>query len=829
MPASQLCRSSLRGSYFAGRSLLLTLSLSRTRPSPSSSHLRRFSECLSGLRGLAIPFGDHETTSAWHLNGDANSLGSRFVTSEPPRKEPSLRSHTHTAKSGTDSRLQRRQKTDDRKHGGRRLKQVSRFLRPNTRKVPPALTDFKGFKSTYQPYRGQLTPECWKRMQEERAIYQQWGYIRHQYPKSDLGPVRRAFKRWKKMLHHVLNPQQPSSWPWREDGRWLFELDTSAAMRKAWELTLPPTRQQQWPTVMLSTMHLAPDKIGLVLDATLDPLPPGYAIHDVLLFVAKRLDLGRVKSTTERTALAEQTLCLAARVVEDSPVRHVPFAQRTFGLLANKLPAHQAGELYMILKRAGIKLHPNTLIQFARRLADDVAHKHTAFQIIKDLADGGMDLNDIRAASVITSLLHHKIGHDGLSSQRRQPFSPKDGLQHLVERGFWPNVITATALLDSLCQQGEVEEAIRLALLFSEAGVQLDAKAWATVYRGARGSLKVDNVVKALDVARAAEAPYVDVLNNALHSILFFAEMESREKRLRVPRPLPIFAPMLRNYAKKFELEPLQWWMPDALPLLLSQQPPGEPVAPLEGAQQREWEFQHSILPVVDAFFSAGEGPRLRPNSTTIAIMLRAYIKSLEQPYDLMAYYNFFKSRLEGQVQSIAGKGVLGNQGSLIHDTFILAMTDHPGLFRSALQIFGDMLKDNLKAGGPEGGETRGEGAVAAMEPIHPAPTVLTFTILLRGLMNSGERNLAKQVVQVMREHGVEPTLVTWNTLIKGHASMQDIGKTVATLQGMEAAGFKPDIYTYKAFGKLRSQTKALEMMEGIIDANRKRMDEDIM
>ncbi|KAL3960817.1 hypothetical protein ACCO45_005934 [Purpureocillium lilacinum] len=704
----------------------------------------------------------------------------------------------------------------------RRARPAPRQARVSGPRVPVAAKDFAKLDLSGQ---GRLTAEAWSRLKEQRLIYQQWGYVRHQYPKSEVVQARRAFRSWKVKLQKVLEPINPSSWPWREEGAMLFELESVASMRKAWESLSVEERQRKWPSVMLSTMHRCPEKARLVLEATLDSLPPGYAIHDVLLFVTRRMDLEGFKSTRERTIEAEDVLHLVSKVIEETPAGHVPFSQRSFGLLAQKLPADQVEELYSIVKRTGRRMHTNTLIHFARKLATDMAHKETAFTILKELADDGLDLNDVRPASVITILLHCKNSSDSVAQQKR-PFSPKDALQQLVERGLSPNVATSTALLDSLCQQGEVEEAIRLALLFAESGVQLDTKAWSTVFRGAKSSLKVVNLVKALDVARAADAPYVDVLNNALHSVFYFAEMESREKRHRAPWVLPIFMPMLQVYAKKFDLEPLQWWLPDSLPLMLAQTSSGKEITTLEGQRRRTWDFQHSVLPVVDKFFSAGDETRVQPTSTTVAIMVRAYIKSLQQPYELMSFYNFFKSRLEEQAKKEdSANQLVKNQGSLIHDTFIMAMTEHRGLSRPALQVFGDMLKDNLKAGTVEGGKAHvQDGSSVTTTPIHPTPSVLTFTILLRGLMNRREKLLAQQVIQVMREHGVEPNLVTWNTLTKGHASMQDIARTVATLQDMEAAGFKPDAFTFKAFGKLRDQGKALKMMEGIIDMNRRKM-----
>lgn len=674
--------------------------------------------------------------------------------------------------------------------------------------------------------------EAYRELKNLRGMYLQWGYVRHRYSDSERQSARKDFTFWKTKFWKVSRPDKPEEpkvpWPWRDNAKWLFELHGVRNMQKAWKSLEVESRRKQWPLIMLSTLDRCPDKAHMVLEATLDPLPPGYAINDVLLFVAQRLRISGIRNVRERTLRAEEVLELVAKVLEDAPTGYVPLGQRTAGLLARKLPSGQASELYSMLQKANVKLHPNSQLQFAGKLAGEMAHKDTAFEILKRLADSGVDLNAPSPSSAITTLLHCRIAHGGWS-ESNSSFSPKDTLEYFMDRGFVPNVINATAFLDSLCQRAEVEEAIRVALLFSESGVKLDTKAWSTIFRGAKGSLKVENVAKSLDVAKAANAPYVDVLNNALHAVFYFAEMESREKRFSAPWIYPLFGPMLRAYAKKFALEPLQWWLPDSLPLILTQTT-GSDGERFDSNRPRRWEFLETIVPLTENSFSAqGSGPKLQPNTTTIAIMLRAYIKSLQHPYDLMAFYAFFKARLEeqGGKEDLATR-LMKDQGSLVHDTIIMAMMERRGLSRPALQIFGDMLKDHLQRSATESAERSGgtlDGSQSrTAAPVHPPPGLCTFSILVRGLLNSGDRILADQVLHVMKEQGVELNLVTWNTLTKGYAAMQNINKTVSTLQDMEAAGFKPDLFTFKAFGKLKDQGRALEMMEGIIDVNRQKI-----
>ncbi|CAM1500878.1 Fc.00g100400.m01.CDS01 [Cosmosporella sp. VM-42] len=694
----------------------------------------------------------------------------------------------------------------------------SKPRRPN--KVPP--TKFR--TNTIAPSNILAKPD-WESYKAHRAKegYLQWGYIRHQSPKEEVLSVRRKFNSWRKKMRHVQFPKDPSSWPWRDDGKWVFELEGVSEMRKAWEQLDVRSRQQKWPTVMLSTLHLCPDKAIQVLNATFDPLPPGYAIHSVLQYVVRRLKLSNLP-LRERSAKAEEVLEIFARAVESVPSRYVPFKQATLGVLCRKLPRDHVVEFYQILRRAHIRLHHHTLLHIASRFAAHPSTKDMAFEILRDIANQNVNLNQSHYSSVITTLLHSTHEAEGWTESETS-FSPQGALQYFIEKGFSPNIINFTALLETLCKQGDIAEAIRLPLLLAETGVSLDARCYTTVFRGAKDSLKAENMKGAFDVAKAANVPYVDVLNNALHSIFYFAEMESREKKPRVPWATPTFGTMLRIYAKKFDLEPLQWLLQDTLPLVLAQDNQ-DGTEKFKGGNTSHWEFKETIVPVVEEFFSGGPNSRVQPNSTTLAIMLRAYIRSLHRPYDLISFYTFFKSRIEECGEDSRTAQLIKDQGSIIHDTLIMVMFEHRVLLRPALQVFGDMLRDAMKSKTPEAGQE--SVTDLGSTPVHPAPSYFTFSIVIHGLMMQGNKMMAEQVLQVMRERGLEPNLVTWNTLIKGYAHMQHVPRTVGTLQDLEAVGFKPDVSTFKAFSRLKDQTKALEMMEDIIDANKKKMERDL-
>lgn len=642
------------------------------------------------------------------------------------------------------------------------------------------------------------------------TAYNQWGYLRHVCDITELNESRKTFDYWKRRFKKATAPSS-SATKQGLGSNTILQHDDADSMRQAWEQLDVAERRKSWSKLMLSCISSEPEKTATFLKATLDPLPPGYAINDVLGFIASTMIPGK-KNTPQQTMSIEALLHLFIHTLEEIPAGHIPFRQRTFGLIAKSLPPSHTHEVYLSLQRTDRALHANTKLQFASKLSSQNATKPVAFEILQQLADEGYDLQLPQFSSVLTSLLHRKPLDDTTLPENTK-FSAKESLEHFMERGFTPNTVTFTAFLDSLSHDVDCDEVIRLSLLFAESGVKLDARTWSTVFRTAKHSLSAENITKALDVAKVASVPYRDVLNNALHAIFYFATMESRDPKHKLEAQGSLFKPMLRIYASKFDLEPLQRWLPDTLPLLLnseSEQPPLQ-------------EYDGPILGAVEGLFTSGTDKKLKPTPTTIAIMIRAYIRSLNLSYELLSYYNFFKARLEeSRGTSNFAAEMMTNQKSLIHDSFIFAMAHKRGMSRPALSVFGDMLKDYLNDSKPE--DTDAEGNAALRQSIHPPPSLITFNLLIGGLFHAGEVKLAEKVLQVLKEHGHTADQVTWNTMIRGYSSMQSVSRTVSTLQEMEASGLKPDAYTFRAFGKLKDQGRAFSVMEDIIQINQKKL-----
>ncbi|KAI9167637.1 putative transcriptional regulatory protein [Paramyrothecium foliicola] len=651
------------------------------------------------------------------------------------------------------------------------------------------------------------------RRQDPRAA--QLRHLRHISDEASFPAAENDLREWvSKYDHYIAAGTQDEPLPCLEAGRWLGELDTATAMREAWTSLDLDVRKKTWIDVMVATLIFSPSKAVAVLESTLDPVPPEYAVHDVLLFIARRQNFTFFENARQRTSSAIKIVELVEKILVLYPKNNLFFSEQPFALLARHLPCDYVDEIYDMLRRAGLKPSFHTSLHFARSLGSETKYKRKALEILNPLLQGGSAHPAMH--SVITTLLTYRPAEgDGTHSEPQ--LTPETALRSLVERNYVPNVINLTAGLDALCQYGEYKEAARLALLFAEENIKLDGRTAAKLFKGAKLSLQAENVQKAFEIAEITSMPYVDVLNEGLHAMYYFATMESHHNEHEAPWTLPVFLPMLHLYSQRFALEPLQRWLPVSLPLLLRGGGPA-----MDTSDMSRWPSLNSVTSVVGDFFGKGANGKEYPNSTTIATMLRAYIKSLRDPHDILRFYHNIKSQLEEGRHGTPIAKLMEENGSLLHDTLIRAMMERPWFTRAGLSIFGDMLQAHVKR--LEGKSEKRDPAIDLNLPLHPSPSRFTFAIVITGLMTRGSVTLAEQMVNIMHEHGIEVDLPIWNTIIKGHARTQDIKNTVAALRKMEAAGFSMSNRTFRAFGKLQNQKAAFKIMERIIEENMQSM-----
>lgn len=678
----------------------------------------------------------------------------------------------------------------------------------------------------------------WNRRQHARM---NWLYVRGKQPAAVLENAAEAFWFWKFEINKIAFGLKPACEN-LELAKSIYELGSVAAMKKRWNTISTAEQQIWWPQIMLATLMNALHKADMVLEATMTAATaPGYAACDVLDFIVRAMRLDLMTDGLERQQKADRVLKLATILFDDSlesAGTGAKLRQGTLGMLASRLPVEHVASLYDVVTHTARQLHPYSLLHFASKLGQDPAHKETAFQILRGLVAKNPsifeDQGDIISSVISTLLLCVPGGGSGISGQ--DGFDPKKALEFFIESGFQPNVVSLSAYLTSLTISGKGDEALRLASLFAEEGVMLDLKGWRIVMRGAKESSAVDHIAQGIEVGKAMEIPSIDVMSNSLHTLFYVADKETRMKELKRPWSLPLFRHMLRIFAIRFDLAELQWWIPDSLPLMLMEGVTVEDDKFTKNLPERPWEFPQTVVPLVENVFTSGrDSPKMTPTKSMIAVMLRAYIKSLREPYDIMSFYAFFKSKVEARDERSVD--LMYKKATIVHDTFIATMMEHHGLLKAALQVFGDMLRNSITDLGvtdsywPHAERDRsgisGQSPQQRALPTHPPPSTMTYNVVLRGLASQAEDKLASQVMQVMKENNVRMTQSTMNTMIKTYARTQNIRETVQALQDLEAAGFKPDHYTYTAFGKLKNQKEALELMDMIIETNRQNLDAD--
>ncbi|CAH0053130.1 unnamed protein product [Clonostachys solani] len=683
---------------------------------------------------------------------------------------------------------------------------------------------------TKLPYRTTKSGAIFRR-QDHKAIKEkkrmireiQWAQVKksvQDQPRTDFLRNRKAFVYWKKhfvRLHHQKsNPRRPS---WFKTGAWLWNLKSLQDMRGAWEALDVHTREETWPGLMLSTLFSRPDQAHHVLHATLDPLPPSYAVQDAFSVIVTILSekqpgdhLGRLlhQRQTEISELVQKLLGVAS----DS---YQPFTQASLGIFAKRSSNFHVKITYDELKAANISLSHNTSLQYASKLAahtdsDGDRYKKASLSILLDAADNGLDLNSPKVAPSISKLL--RCGH---LKGRQDEFSPDAALHDLIERGFLPNTAHTNSLLGTLCRRGQVDEAMKLARLFIQNGIDLGTRFYHELFSAVRDGHRSEYFGEVLELMKSAGMKEEMILDKILSAVYSFCANEFRAKKYSPVQEMQPFLHMLRLYEKKFPLGPLQRLIPESLPLLLI--PKAETSDP---NVSNTWDYERTVLAIAGKYVSDMSEKPLHPNMDTIGIMFKAYIlSSWRQPYELLALYQHFKEMLESGDNF--ARALVSRQQSRVHNSFLYAMLSHQGLVRPALQVFGDMLHDELW-------EPNADGSTSASQrtPCHPEPSIYTYGVLLDGLSRRKEMTMMNQIMKIMEENHLKPNLVTMNTHIKSQAMAQNASTVVKLMQSLEARGFQPDQFTLDAFGKLHDKHKkrALRMMQRIIDAKSKLLEQ---
>ncbi|CAF2050912.1 BnaA09g46030D [Brassica napus] len=98
-------------------------------------------------------------------------------------------------------------------------------------------------------------------------------------------------------------------------------------------------------------------------------------------------------------------------------------------------------------------------------------------------------------------------------------------------------------------------------------------------------------------------------------------------------------------------------------------------------------------------------------------------------------------------------------------------------------------------------------------------PNVKTFTVMISGLCKKGSLPEANILLRKMEEDGIVPNVCTYNTLIRAHLSGGDISNSVELIEEMKRCGFSADASTIKMVMDMLSDGRLdksfLDMLSG--------------
>ncbi|KAL1879909.1 hypothetical protein VTK73DRAFT_6721 [Phialemonium thermophilum] len=643
---------------------------------------------------------------------------------------------------------------------------------------------------------------------------QQLVYLTRNCDPEQKSEVRSQYKAWRRrfsrLWEHFSSGKEGRKHSVRGEAELIQLLGhgTAENMCQAWQQKPAEIRRTIWPDIILAALRLRPAEAHIVLKSTFEePVSPFYAVCDVVSYLVRRL------STLKHKDRLESNVNLADLVVfllQNCSQRYLQFRQHTLFLLAKELEPDHLSRLYKELVKSEHLLHPNTLLQFASRLAKDVKHKPVALQILESLLQTKtLDINTPRGAALCTSIL--SLNKHDLGSH--MPVTPAELFERLLDLGLRPNLITYSVIISNLCLNREIRTAWEVFNTMTDHGIEPDPHLYSILLNGAKFAEDFMSIRRIAQNAHSKNVRDPVFWNGIVHAVFVPFLTEARRRRIRPPRVFPAFRPMLKAYAKFFNLDPLRSLMISDIDQHLK-----------EGLTiTNQWDAESKVLPFVSDLPTLETGRTIEPTSDTLGIMMIGYVRSFSKAYNIIAFYSHFRSQLlKGDPTTVR---FVREKGSLFYDIVIKAVSEWSGLLNVALEVVSDMLKGSELAGASDSSdELRGPSKSI---PPHPAPSVYTWSILLNGFMHHRKFGEAERILRMMLEYGVQPTLVTWNTLLAGYAREQRVEKTVKTFQRIETAGYEPDDFTFRAFSYLRDKEMALKRVEAMVALRKSRLEKD--
>ncbi|KAF2161609.1 hypothetical protein M409DRAFT_58998 [Zasmidium cellare ATCC 36951] len=422
-----------------------------------------------------------------------------------------------------------------------------------------------------------------------------------------------------------------------------------------------------------------------------------------------------------------------------------------FRLLMPHCSHEQINEMYRAVKVHHVKVDWNTYLHFSTHFARS-GHFEQALDALLEAKNADAALDSYAFRSNCATLLRNSI---------RQPAGLRVCMRivdNLVKIGVTLNNQLCNIVMLNAVEAGDLKTAFSIYSSLVEHGLEADSYTYAILLKGCKSSIDDADTLNAT-IRDAIQHVNVTgqpvVATEILHCLAIHHKKHNPERAYEI---------LVEAFGQLFDTNPLQ-----QLGLLPSRAPGPE---------------------------SASQGT-MPPSQQSMAIMMAMFLdhdfsrsRSAAHPYEV---HRQFRALVDLNAEPFTSMIETDHISNCFLMTFIKTKK---GLLYAA-EVIKDMQRE------PPDSKAK-----------QCKPTQQSWSIFLHGFSRHGLMKLAEQVLNYMRNKGIEPNEVTWNTLATGYASAQDMEGLLDVLRRMELDSVTWDEWTMNGLRKFQDQDRLRQEFE---------------
>ena len=546
--------------------------------------------------------------------------------------------------------------------------------------------------------------------------------------------------------------ERPIKDPWARQVAAALAEDVDR-FKKVWFNLDLERKRSTWPLVIHWTLAHYPERaLSMLYTMLLDTqyTPPPYAIADCLDHLAC---VFLMDSQHPDPVIVQRIRRIVSIHVERSQGQTVNFrtvSQRTLWLLNKHCHGREQVQLYETMYQCKCFVHANTLLR-AMAFFVEMGRLATAMEILQRIVESGANLESDHIQMGCANILR---GSSDLEDDDQVKFRIRSNmLAQMLKWGLPLNLMMYNVIMLNAVEAGKTKMTWRIYGMVKASKFKPNASTYSILLKTIKHGM--DEVQASKLFERARDAGLLSQSHYLIGQLLYATFVYgSNDEGFRA------FTDLVPIYEEYLDNQPLK-----DLGLLGDQ-------------------TDTSSQPPVKL---------MQPSSPALGIMVTTYLMQHRDSDHIPALYARYRELVEANHPVVAPLAETDHTAN----AFIKAL----GRYRENLPLCTTVIEHMIKP----------PASVAAK---HAAPTVQTWTILLRAFMVHGQAAAGEKIVTMMRGHGLEPNQVTWNTLLAGYAHMQDVEGSFGAMRRMQGAGYTADDYTIRAWGRVVNRRRLMKAFE---------------